>query len=585
MRVWKLLIFMGILLLGSAVMAFSPNIPFNTLKAAGESRIPDTPQVSSQNVSTQSEIVRVGIGNQSFGSYVYKNIGVYATAPLNIYSDGIMLKQIPANTNVNVSINSDNSYSLSLDNGESLGNLTGIIKFTASGGCLGVKNLKRAGKPALYHGYFEIIKSSSGNQFNLVNKLPVEWYLRGVVPNEMPINFGLEALKAQSIAARNYVLTPRSKSSTNYDVVDSVASQVYFGANTEKALSNRAVAETEGIVALYDWDMILALYSSTAGGYTESYSNAFSDPVSGRFPAEEKPYLKAKPDILSQKPLADEDDAVEYYKSKPDAYDIRSPYYRWSRVWDADELKKVLQSTLVSQSSTGFVKPSFGASDTLDELQEIKVKKRGASGKIIELEIVTKSQIYKIYKELVIRRLFTKDGKALPSANVVFENAQDNEGTLVSVAAFGGGYGHGVGMSQFGAGFMSTELHFPYTKILQHYYSGIVLGTKPVIVSHDNSQKRVTQIFYAPEKKAHLVIDNKFQLGKLNAEINGKEYSFSLPTSILGGNRYVKIDISNYVEKGKNTIVFKYPEDEHGHKGIRLFVELVEKDGRNSIWE
>ena len=85
----------------------------------------------------------------------------------------------------------------------------------------------------------------------------------------------MRLLKAQTVAARNYVLSPRVKSSPNYDVVDSVASQVYFGANTERELSNQAVAETEGIVALYGWDLILAQYSSTAGGYTESYSNAF----------------------------------------------------------------------------------------------------------------------------------------------------------------------------------------------------------------------------------------------------------------------------------------------------------------------
>lgn len=94
----------------------------------------------------------------------------------------------------------------------------------------------------------------------------------------MPVSFGLEALKAQSVAARNYVLSPRVKANSNYDVVDSVASQVYFGANTERDLSNKAVDETAGIVATYDWDLILAQYSSTAGGYTESYSNAFSDP-------------------------------------------------------------------------------------------------------------------------------------------------------------------------------------------------------------------------------------------------------------------------------------------------------------------
>ena len=87
----------------------------------------------------------------------------------------------------------------------------------------------------------------------------------------MPVRFGLEALKAQSVAARNYVLSPRVKANNNYDVVDSVASQVYYGANTEKELSNQAVYETTGIVATYNWNLILALYSSTAGGYTESY--------------------------------------------------------------------------------------------------------------------------------------------------------------------------------------------------------------------------------------------------------------------------------------------------------------------------
>ncbi len=126
----------------------------------------------------------------------------------------------------------------------------------------------------------------------------------------MPVSFGLEALKAQSIAARNYVLSPRVKANPNYDVVDSVASQVYFGANTERDLSNRAVDETAGIVATYDWDLILAQYSSTAGGYSESYQNAFSDPYTKKFPATPKPYLKAKPDREEFEPLYS-DEAAE----------------------------------------------------------------------------------------------------------------------------------------------------------------------------------------------------------------------------------------------------------------------------------
>ena len=456
----------------------------------------------------------------------------------------------------------------------------GPVQITSNFGLLGVSGLKRAGRQAFYHGAFELVKNNNGT-FNLVNMIEVEDYLKGVVPNEMPVSFGLEALKAQSVAARNYVLSPRTKSSPNYDVVDSVASQVYYGANSEKTLSNQAVEETEGIVAIYNWDLILAQYSSTAGGYTESYANAFSDPKTKEFPSDDKPYLQARPDIIGQSPLNTEEAASQYYKSKPDAYDIRSPYFRWEREWSADELKKALEVTLAAQSSTGFVKPVFKKGDKLDDIQEIKVLRRGDSGKIIEMEIVTRSQTFKVFKELVVRRLMTKDGKALPSANVVFENTRDENGNLVSVHAWGGGFGHGVGLSQYGAGFMGSEMHIPYDKILQHYYTGITLSTKPVIISADNSQQSVTQHFYAKNKYVKIIVDNKFMVSKLIANINGKEFIFELEPNIL--KRNAEIDISKYITKGKNTVIFYYPMDEGDKKALRLYVELVKK-GELSFW-
>ena len=567
----------GFFLVSGVAMAY-PTLPAATLKAAYEAGL------NKPDASSLSEIIRVGIGSQSFGTYVYKNIGIFGTSGLEIYNNGSLVERFPANKNVNVSINPDLSYVLKEDDGTEVAKLSGTISFKCPEGLLGVKNLKRAGAQALYRGNLDIVKSSTGVQFNLVNRLPVEDYLKGVVPNEMPVRFGLEALKAQSVAARNYVLSPRVKSSPNYDVVDSVASQVYFGANSEKELGNQAVSQTEGIVALYDWDLILAQYSSTAGGYTESYSHAFSDPKTKAFPSEEKPYLKAKPDILYQKPLRSEEAASAYYKSTPDAYDIRSPYFRWTREWQAEELRKALEQTLVAQSSTGFVKPAFNKGDTLDKLIELKVVRRGDSGKIVEMEIVTRSQTYKVYKELVIRRLLTKNGSALPSANVVFENAQDDEGNLVSVKAYGGGFGHGVGMSQYGAGFMGSELHLTFDKILQHYYSGIILGTKPLIISGDKNQNSAAQGFWANKKFANIVIDNKFQVKTLKTVINGKEHIFDLPTSFFGGNRCVRINISNYIKTGHNEIVFYYPVEEGTGKGLRLFVELVEKDDNDSIW-
>ena len=133
----------------------------------------------------------------------------------------------------------------------------------------------------MYHGAFEVVQHPDRKGFYLVNLVETQEYLKGVVPNEMPVRFGLEALKAQAVAARNYVLTPRTQAYKEFNVVDSVASQVYYGVNTEDDLATRAVMETDGIVALHNNEPILALYSSTAGGYTESYSNALIHLITG----------------------------------------------------------------------------------------------------------------------------------------------------------------------------------------------------------------------------------------------------------------------------------------------------------------
>lgn len=548
-----------------------PQIPASTLQAAREAAI-------SQNAPS-SEVVRVGIGTQNFGTYQYKEITVFGTGDTQIYDNRLLIGNYAPNQEIKISLK-DGKFNIYAGGNMFPETVEGPVQITSNFGLLGVSGLKRAGRQALYHGAFELVKNNNGT-FNLVNMIEVEDYLKGVVPNEMPVHFGLEALKAQSVAARNYVLSPRTKLSPNYDVVDSVASQVYYGANSEKTLSNQAVEETEGIVAIYNWDLILAQYSSTAGGYTESYANAFSDPKTKEFPSDDKPYLQARPDIIGQSPLNTEEAASQYYKSKPDAYDVRSPYFRWEREWSADELRKALEVTLAAQSSTGFVKPVFKKGDKLDDIQEIKVLRRGDSGKIIEMEIVTRSQTFKVFKELVVRRLMTKDGKALPSANVVFENTRDENGNLVSVHAWGGGFGHGVGLSQYGAGFMGSEMHIPYDKILQHYYTGITLSTKPVIISADNSQQSVTQHFYAKNKYAKIIVDNKFMVSKLIANINGKEFIFELEPNIL--KRNAEIDISKYITKGKNTVIFYYPMDEGDKKALRLYVELVKK-GELSFW-
>lgn len=523
------------------------------------------------------KLVRVGISDSSFKSLVYKEIPIIATADYAAYDKNS--RKLIAKCTLNDVLKIKRvagTYNLSV-NGRLIAKNCDTVVIDCPTGLLGVQNLKRNGHTATYHGVFEIT-AKNPDTFYLINVLDLENYLKGVVPNEMPVRFGLEALKAQAVAARNYVLMPRTRSYREFDVDDSVASQVYFGAGTENPISNQAIRETEGLVALYGWDLILAQYCSTAGGYTENYEHAFSD--NGIFPSRPKPYLKGKPDILSVGPLTREEEARLFYMSYPDSYDIKSPYYRWQREWGVNdkgvlELAEILKKTLPIQSATGFVKPEFKQGDTFSELKELRVKKRGVSGKIMELEIVTDKETYHVYKELVIRRLLTKDGKALPSANVVFENLYDANKKLNKVVAYGGGLGHGVGMSQFGAGFMATSLHKSFDKILKRYYTGITISTVPAAITSD--QAVVNLSFFAPYKKAILVVDNKFQIKEINANINGKTVGFELANSIVPFHRMSRIDISSYIKQGKNSATFYFPENEK-YKGIKLYIELVEKD-------
>ena len=507
-------------------------------------------------------IVRIGITDNNFQNVMRQQVVVFGTSECEIcdkHSKKIILK-VSANTDITVT-------NLLSGMEVTIGNQSAVLRdfvIVCPSGLLGVRNLKRKGRQALYHGAFEFNQEFAHRGFYLVNIVDIQNYLKGVVPNEMPVRFGLEALKAQAVAARNYVITPRTKSYDNFDVVDSVASQVYFGANTEEDLSTRAVMETDGIVALYNHEPILTLYSSTAGGYTESYSNAFSDNLTRAFPSAQKPYLTAVPDKDNFEPIDTEEKAREFYSTKVPSYDVDSPYYRWQKDWAVGELENVLKKTLVSQSNTGFISPAFRQSDELGNIKDIKVMKRGQSGKAMIVDLMTSKGCYRISKELVIRRVFQKDGISLPSANVVFEKKLDSTGNITDITVYGGGFGHGVGMSQFGAGYMATKLEQPYYNILRHYYTGISLGTKPV----DLNYKEVEQTFWAPIGRAHIVIVGP-SVPKINVMINEKTHEFTVTRSLF--QKEVKIDISRLIEDGQNKILF-YPT----YFPMKVYVEIVE---------
>jgi peptidoglycan hydrolase-like amidase len=132
-----------------------------------------------------------------------------------------------------------------------------------------------------YRGAIEVF-GNSRRTLTVVNELPLETYLRGVVPNELsPAAFGqIQALKAQAVAARTYIHRNIGQyKNEGYDICATDACQVYFGALTEDPLATQAIEETRGVIAVYQGKPINALYSSTCGGRTEDAEHIFNEKI------------------------------------------------------------------------------------------------------------------------------------------------------------------------------------------------------------------------------------------------------------------------------------------------------------------
>lgn len=135
-----------------------------------------------------------------------------------------------------------------------------IVIKPANGGYVNAKN-------KWYRGYLMI--QNRGQKLTVINDVPLEDYLKGVVPSEMPSSWEIEALKAQAVAARSYALANLGKrASLGFDLKDTPEDQAYGGASAETAKTNSAVNDTAGLVLTYNYKVIPAYYSASAGGQT-----------------------------------------------------------------------------------------------------------------------------------------------------------------------------------------------------------------------------------------------------------------------------------------------------------------------------
>ncbi|HUE76781.1 MAG TPA: SpoIID/LytB domain-containing protein [Longimicrobiales bacterium] len=316
-----------------------------------------------------------------------------------------------------------------------------------------------------YRGLAEVW-TNSGGALAGINELPLEEYLYGVVPRELPpVPYGLEeAQKAQAVTARTYALANMGKrSSDGYDLLPTTGDQVYGGYQDEDEVSNAAVDATAGQVAVHEGVLISTLYHSTSGGWTANSEDVFVTAL---------PYLRGVPDAERGEAL-EYVPSVEVFMRNANPINLRahaegdfesdwSVYHRWTVTWTKAEMAEILAG-------------SFGASIT--EVTEVRVKERADQGRVLLIEFDTDAGTFEAGKDAIRwnLRYFDVNGNAASLRSTLFFIAPEVDrrtGETIGWKAYGGGWGHGVGMSQTGAVGMA-ERGRTYEEILGHYYRGV----------------------------------------------------------------------------------------------------------------
>ncbi len=525
----------------------------------------------------QKDVVRVGISSQNFSVYAHSEANFICTGDILITDLNNNLSYPPDTA---IKIQANNGFlNVFADTKQVIKNSKGPLVLT-SNTQIGISDLNRKGKPAFYDGQFEIRMLDNG-KFNIINILSMQNYLKGVVPNEMPSTFQLEALKAQAVSARNYANRDINKN-PNYDVVDSHMSQVYYGYNSQRELTNKAVDQTLGLYALWHGAPVIALYFSTSCGITDSWENVFAQNADPTLP-KVLPYLVSVWDNPDYKELKTEKEIEDFLTSTPQTHDNLSPKYRWEVVFTKEELEGILPKTLKAQSSGGLVEPKFLDDTVFGTLEDIKVLKRGPSGKALLMEIKTDKGRWVVRKELGIRRVLAKDNKVLNSANFIIKKENEtkisefifrnSDKPSITYTLIGGGFGHGVGMSQYGANYMAQNGE-DYVSILKHYYKGITVGTIPKKVEYNPYGRDYVIDFYYNKKDGenyYLKVDNTKRLANLNFYVNDIEFSPSLgPFSAP----ILMFDVTNYLKQGENRVIIKPISESEKYKSTRVWVEI-----------
>lgn len=366
-----------------------------------------------------------------------------------------------------------------------------------------IRVLILAGDGGIYHEEKELERDYPGELqyyeeeqgWVIVNEVPLEEYLCRVVPSEMPSAYAMEALKAQAVCARTYaVWQMREYAYPQYEahVNDSTSYQVYNQIGMQEATS-QAVEETEGQIMLYEDGPVKAYYFSTSCGSTTDEN------IWEKGDREQTPYIAGRRvgESESGRDLTDEDNFSEFIRKKHAGdLEISEPWYRWSCYIPLEQIQKNVekwakvraersQDGILLEDGTEYVLEDV---DTIGAVESAGIIRRNTGGVVQEMLLTGERGTLKIRYEYNIRLMLglpegeihkndgtvAKGGNLLPSGYFVMEPVQDDK-VLTGYQIYGGGLGHGAGMSQNGARVLAEE-GYGYDEILQYFYHEIRLA-------------------------------------------------------------------------------------------------------------
>ncbi len=343
-----------------------------------------------------------------------------------------------------------------------------IVSSSDENGRIKLNSVKRrCGNPE-YRGRIELVKTTQG--IIVINELPIEEYLYSVVSGEMPVSYGTEALKVQAVCARSYAykqILEGKLSEYGAHVNDSSQYQVYNNAG-EYAEAIRAVDETRGQIMTYKGEIVEAYYFSTSCGHTTDAEAVWG----GQNPE----YIKGK--LINGNNsgllLDTEEKFAEFIKNKNyESYDMDYDWYRWEVEFSKDTINKLLKKA--------------GLYDKVGNITGMEVVERKTGGIVSMLKVMGDKGSVLLEKEYTIRQFLSPEGIEivkndgstvknfimLPSAYFTIEETDGNSATG-GYHIYGGGFGHGAGMSQKGAKKM-VDSGFSYDEVLAYFYNGITI--------------------------------------------------------------------------------------------------------------